>query len=440
MRTSTYVQHSCTVHEHRFEVPLDHGLPIGQDNPAIEVFAREVVREGGEDLPWLVFMQGGPGGRGPRPGDFRSDWIGRALKDYRVVLLDQRGTGQSTRLDTQSLVTSGAFPDDHARAAYATHFRQDQIVRDAEVVRKELTGGDPWTSLGQSYGGFINTAYLSLAPEGLAAVIDTGGLPGLVDIDDIYTLTFAHTAERNRAYFGRHPGDERVVREVAAHLRDTEEFLPTGERLSTARFRLVGIGLGMTTSFDVLHYLLEGPWVTVRGQRRLSEEFLSTVAGIVSMNPAYGVLHESIYAGATPALSGRATNWSAERLAARTRGFVPDADPLDTSEPYWLTGEHMVHAFFREDPALAPLAGVAEELAHWTDWEPVYLPEVLADTCVPVAAAVYFDDMFVPRELSLDTAATIRGTRVWVTNEYQHDGLRASDGAVLDHLLALLKD
>ena len=48
--------------------------------------------------------------------------------------------------------------------------------------------------------------------------------------------------------------------------------------------------------------------------------------------------------------------------------------------------------------------------------------------------------MFVPRELSLDTAELVRGTRVWVTNEYQHDGIRASGGEVLDHLLALVRD
>jgi hypothetical protein len=100
----------------------------------------------------------------------------------------------------------------------------------------------------------------------------------------------------------------------------------------------------------------------------------------------------------------------------------------------------MPRAFFREDPALAPLAGATDELAHMTGVPPVYLPDVLRDTSVPVAAAVYVDDMFVPLELSLDTAATIRGARTWVTNEYQHDGLRASGGAVLDHLLALLED
>ncbi len=37
----------------------------------------------------------------------------------------------------------------------------------------------------------------------------------------------------------------------------------------------------------------------------------------------------------------------------------------------------------------------------------------------------------------MPTAAAIRGLRAWVTNEYEHDGLRVSDGAVLDRLIDL---
>lgn len=439
MRTLTYVHHGVTVHEHRFAVPLDHFASVSQGSETIEVFARELVRDGGERLPHLVFLQGGPGGQGPRQGDLASGWIGAALKDYRVVLLDQRGTGLSTRLDAQSLAD---LPSDQARADRVALFRQDQIIADAEVVREELTGGAPWTTLGQSYGGFLTLTYLSMAPQGVAASMLTGGLPGLVGIDDIYHLTYERTAARNRAHFARHPEDEQTIREVCAHLRDTEERLPTGERLSPTRFRMIGMGLGMQTRTDLLHYLLEGPWVSVRGEKRLSEAFLDAVWADVQMAPMYGVLQESIYAGATPALVEAAapTNWSAERLARHTPGFVPDADPLDTTEPYYLTGEHMMRAVFEEDPHLRPLLGTTDLLAERTDWRPVYLPEVLAQTSTPVTAAVYYDDMFVPRELSLDTAAQIRGARVWVTNEYQHDGVRASGGRVFERLHAMLTD
>ena len=47
--------------------------------------------------------------------------------------------------------------------------------------------------------------------------------------------------------------------------------------------------------------------------------------------------------------------------------------------------------------------------------------------------------MYVPRELSMPTAETIRGLRTWVTNEYEHDGIRVSNGKVLDRLIALAR-
>ncbi|TXS60309.1 alpha/beta hydrolase, partial [Streptomyces sp. sk2.1] len=65
--------------------------------------------------------------------------------------------------------------------------------------------------------------------------------------------------------------------------------------------------------------------------------------------------------------------------------------------------------------------------------------ERLAANQVPVVAAVYHDDMYVDTGHSLRTAASIRGLRTWVTNEYEHDGLRAGGPRVLDRLLAMVR-
>ena len=89
-------RHPGTVLTDRFfAVPLDHQRPDGEQ---IEVFAREVVAadKAGADLPWLLFLQGGPGFGAQRP-EGRDTWLNRALEDYRVLLLDQRGTGRSSR-------------------------------------------------------------------------------------------------------------------------------------------------------------------------------------------------------------------------------------------------------------------------------------------------------------------------------------------------------
>ena len=52
----------------------------------------------GATKPFLVYLQGGPGFEAPRPtGSPRGPgWLDRALQDFRVLLLDQRGTGRST--------------------------------------------------------------------------------------------------------------------------------------------------------------------------------------------------------------------------------------------------------------------------------------------------------------------------------------------------------
>jgi hypothetical protein len=53
------------------------------------------------------------------------------------------------------------------QADYLTCFRADSIVLDAELIRRELIGSEPWSVLGQSFGGFCVTSYLSFAPDGL---------------------------------------------------------------------------------------------------------------------------------------------------------------------------------------------------------------------------------------------------------------------------------
>ena len=112
---------------------------------------------------------------------------------------------------------------------------------------------------------------------------------------------------------------------------------------------------------------------------------------------------------------------------------------MDGDGPLLFTGEMIYPWTVENDPVLAPLAEAAQILAERDSWPPLYDAARLAATDVPAAAAVYFDDMYVPLEFSLPTARAIRGLRPWVTNEYEHDGLRLSKGAVLDRVIALAR-
>ena len=90
---------------------------------------------------------------------------------------------------------------------------------------------------------------------------------------------------------------------------------------------------------------------------------------------------------------------------------------------------------FDEIASLRPFAPAAHALAVREDLPELYDPARLAVNEVPVDAAVYVEDMYVDTDLSLETAAAVGNVRTWVTNEFEHDGLRTGD--VLDRLLGL---
>jgi pimeloyl-ACP methyl ester carboxylesterase len=426
---STYRQVGTTLTDHLFAVPLDHGRPDGEQ---IEVFAREVVAADltDTDLPWLLFLQGGPGFGAQRPQG-RDSWLDRALTEYRVLLLDQRGTGRSTPATRQTLA---GLSSAQAQADYLTHFRADSIVLDAELIRRDLTGGAPWSVLGQSFGGFCTVTYLSFAPHGLREAFITGGLPGLsVTADDLYRRTYRTVAAKNAAHYERYPADEESAALIAQHLAGHDVRLPNGAPLSVEAFQSLGHMLGISTGSNELHYLLEDPFAG----DELSDAFLYAVQAKLSHagGPLYALLQEACYA------QGSATRWSAQRIRAEFGEFDPapvlDADP--GVAPLLFTGEMIYPWLIDADPVLRPLREAAELLAERDDWPPLYDPARLAANEVPAAAAVYYNDMYVDREFSMRTAGSIRGLRAWVTSEYEHDGLRVSAGAVLDRLIGMAR-
>ena len=143
-RGSSYRLDGLQLTDHHFQVPLDHAAPAGEQ---LTLFAREVSRRGAEQLPYLVFFQGGPGFEATRPMD-HSGWMRRALQDHRVLLLDQRGTGRSSPIDADTL---HSFGESRQQAERLTLYRADNIVRDAEAIRAALIGPDhTWSVLGLS--------------------------------------------------------------------------------------------------------------------------------------------------------------------------------------------------------------------------------------------------------------------------------------------------
>ncbi|MEV5925315.1 alpha/beta fold hydrolase [Streptomyces cellulosae] len=429
--TDTYRQPGVVLTDRRFTVPLDHDNPSGE---TIELYAREVVArdKADRDLPWLLYLQGGPG-FGANRFIGKQAWLGRALEDYRVLLLDQRGTGASTPANRQTLPLRGGPAE---QAGYLTRFRSDAIVRDCEAIRPQVTGGARWTVLGQSFGGFCTVTYLSMAPEGLDTALITGGLPSLdAHADDVYRAAYPRIERKVAAHYARYPQDVERARRIADHLLTHDVVLPNGYRFTVEAFQSLGMMLGSGDGSHRLHFLLEDAFVPTPSGPRLSDAFQEEVQGLLSFagHPLHALIHEAIYAQ-----DARPTAWSAERVRAEFPRFDA-AKALAGDQPVLFTGETIHPWMFDCDPALRPLRETAELLAARTDWTPLYDPARLAANEVPVAAAVYHDDMYVDTAHSLATARTVRGLRTWVTDEFEHDGVRTGGPRVLDRLLALAR-
>ncbi len=397
------------VTEREHSVPLDHANPGGE---RLRVFTRELADPDGQNRPILLFLEGGPGFESPRPSRTVSSppWLERALADFRVLMLDQRGTGRSSAIGPD-------LPGSPAEQAdYLAHFRADSIVADAELIRREL-GVERWSVLGQSFGGLCALSYLSFAPEGLREVLFTGGLPPLGPrIDDVYRATYARIRERSERFYARYPEDRARVRSLLERLAERPLQLPGGDMLHARRLRQLGQVLGMSDGAEQLHYLFE---LEVSSQAFLHDaEQMARFA----RNPIYAILHEACWADTGT------TAWSAERMLAEQLDHAPES----------FTGEHVYPWMFEDFGALAPLREAAEQLAQ-RRWPALYDRAQLAQNEVPAAAVIYADDAYVERAFSEQTARTVRGLCHWLTNEFEHDGLRVGGERVLGRLLDMLR-
>jgi pimeloyl-ACP methyl ester carboxylesterase len=408
--------------DHYFDVPLDH---LDSARGTTTVFARELrdPETVDQDRPYLVFLQGGPGGASPRP-DGGPAWLRWATQRYRLLLLDQRGTGRSNPLDPQ--VIQG-FGNAQQQADTLALYRSDSIVQDCEVLRRELLGDGKWSTLGQSFGGFCTFTYLSFAPNALTECYVTGGIPGLGrHVDDNYRSTYAQLLARTRDLDAEFPRTRSTLRAVANHLTTTEERLPDGERLTVERLQEIGHVLGQENGPLRLHYLAECAWAG----SRLSQEFLHGVHALISgyaVTPLYALVHECCASNA-----GESTRWSAERV----RLEFPEIDATDG--PLGLTGEAIYRHTVARQPALASFVDTMELLAERVWERPLFDLDALGRNEVPVAAQVYIQDMYVPADLSHEAAALVLGVRVVDDEERHHDALRKHGAEVLTGLRAAL--
>jgi len=344
---------------------------------------------------------------------------------------------------------------------YMTNFRADNIVKDAEAVKDVLllpfeedanVTPRPWgAALGQSFGGFCMMTYLSLIPNPPKICLFTGGIaPMLTPVDDVYGSLRERVKTRNHKFYDTYPGDVALVKRIVKSLSEKPATLPSGGRLTARRFLQVGISLGGSPSaFASMHGLFSSAFLS-EDDDDLTRSFLKTIDSIQPFDdhPIYFLMHESIYADGQGMC--KTTNWSANRAYQSDTALDYEASCLDDANPTFLAGEVVFP--WMADGDYSELSGfgmqsLAHSLACKDDWNTLYdayhMRKVLADDGTGVskaAAAVYYDDMYVDFDACMKVTqrgGPLEKCKVWITNEYQHSGLRDDGVLIFEKILGM---
>ena len=112
--------------------------------------------------------------------------------------------------------------------------------------------------------------------------------------------------------------------------------------------------------------------------------------------------------------------------------------PDEIAEERYFTAEHVFRWMWQDYSGLDTHRAAAEILAEHS-WPRLYDADQLTRNEVPVAATIYVNDLYVERCFAEETAAGIQGLRPWITDEYEHNGLRADGERVLGRLIDLVR-
>jgi pimeloyl-ACP methyl ester carboxylesterase len=172
------------------DVPLDHA------NPARGTLHLQVGMGDNVHAPRgvLLVLSGGPGQPGlPILDGFVSRALSAERRAYRIVVIDQRGTGAGA-LDCKALqhqMGSSDLTPPTARAVRAcarklgarrAFFGTDDVVADLDDLRQAL-GVDKWSLDGISYGTYVGERYGLAHPSDVSKLVLDSVVPQVGEID-----------------------------------------------------------------------------------------------------------------------------------------------------------------------------------------------------------------------------------------------------------------
>jgi pimeloyl-ACP methyl ester carboxylesterase len=193
-------------------VPLDHRLKrTGPPQaPVADRIGLRVAVADNADAPRgvLLFLTGGPGQPGlPHLGRVR-EAMAPVLRDYRLVMIDQRGTGPNAldcpQLQDQLGYSDLATPTAAAVRACAAGIGEDRrfyatadTVADLELLRQAL-GVRTWTLDGVSYGTLTAERYAQTHPDRVARLVLDSVVPA-EGVEPLLRVPFTATGRVLRA-------------------------------------------------------------------------------------------------------------------------------------------------------------------------------------------------------------------------------------------------
>ena len=279
------------------------------------------------------------------------------------------------------------------------------------------------------------------------------------DPDLVYKNLFVRVIEANKRFYQTYPEDVERVHDICKLITANPNkpiVLANGGFLTLRRFQQLGLFLGVQGGSEQLHYLLLDAFVDSvtkqvsemeivdnlresnlkaatddKPRQAFSYKFLSSFLHVLPFetNPIYAILHESIYC------QGKASLWSAKRVLNE---HFRDAFEYKPGKPFFFTGEMIFDWMFEDYDRLRPLRKAADILARKSDWPPLYDANSLVNTKVPIACAVYYEDMYVDFNLCMQMARPIANAKLWITNEYYHSAIRDNGEEIINKLMDML--
>lgn len=226
-----------------FEVPEDRGRPNGRRIALNIAWLAASSRSGGAPDP-VFFIAGGPG----QAATDVANQVDLALQEVRrqrdILLVDQRGTGQSNPLDCRDdagaplAFEDAASQDEAGLLAYANaclatvkrradprFYTTDHAVLDLDAVR-EAIGAERINLVGGSYGTRVAQRYATKFPAHTRSVVLDGVAPNDLVVGGEFARRLDEALRRQDARCRRIAAcDERFGRDLPGRLRALKERL-----------------------------------------------------------------------------------------------------------------------------------------------------------------------------------------------------------------------